>query len=80
MSAPLPIKKLKKLQFPVIKLHSWTHRQHCEDNLNQEDTHTDEEIACTSECCAHVYDKQGLTLFQPKNSSTIEHLCVNICS
>ena len=78
MFAPPPIKKLKQttLSFDTTTQLdlSTTSTSHHEDDLGQEDTHivTDEEIGCTSECCANVCDEQGLTPFQPKDSSTIE--------
>ena len=78
MSAPPPIKKLKQttLSFGTTTQldPSTTSTSHREDDSDQEDTHTvtDEEIACTSECCANICDEQGLTPFQPKDSSTIE--------
>ena len=78
ISAPPPIKKLKQT---MLSFNTTTHldpsttsMSYCEDDSDQEDTNTvtDEEIACISECWVNVCDKQGLTPFQPKDSSTIE--------
>ena len=53
---------------------STTSTSHHEDDSDQEDMHTitDKGIACASECCTNICNEQGLTLFQPKDSSTIE--------
>ena len=80
-SGPPPVKKLKQsaLTFDTTSAPSTSYRDATDLNLDpdQEDTgrstpQPDEAIACTSECCARVCDEQGITPFQPKDSSTIE--------
>ena len=76
-SEPPPLKKLKQ---STLTFHTTT--QLDSQSSTSSTSHTDLEYTsilviphpdtCTAECCARASDEEGLTLFQPKDSSTIE--------
>ena len=76
-SEPPPLKKLKQ---STLTFHTTT--QLDSQSSTSSTSHTDLEDTsilviphpdtCTAECCARASDEEGLTLFQPKDSSTIE--------
>ena len=85
-SSPPPVKKLKQSTLTFVNDTSMQLDTSIPSTSNSEATDfsdlnheyisislPDEDIACASECSAHVCDEQGLIPFQSKDPSTIEH-------